>query len=448
MVNCDRDPVKLLRTIIAALLVIVSPLFYAAAFADGLSADEKRIARHVDKNSGNALKLLERVVNINSGTMNSDGVREVGRVFATEFQRLGFTTRWVPGDTFERAGHLVAERGAQGPHILLIGHLDTVFEPDSPLQTFDRLTKDSARGPGIIDMKGGNVIVVYALAALKSVGALDDMTITVVMTGDEERPGRPIVEARAALREAAKRADIAIAFENGDNNPETAVIARRGSTQWRLVVRGRPAHSMNLFKEGYGAGAIYEAARILNTFYERMAGEPNLTFNPGVILGGTFVDFDTLRARGSTFGKNNVIAEHTVVTGDLRTLSREQLERAKANMREIVADRPPHAHGTISFDDGYPPMAPSEGNARLLTILDRASRDLDLGPVVATDPGSAGAADIAFAAEYVDMAIDGLGLVGSGDHTEMETADLSMFPVQTKRAAVLLYRLSHSHNDN
>jgi len=439
------SPVGFIWVIVAVLLVTSCPP-RGSAFADELSPDEQRLARHVDKHNGDALKLLEQVVNINSGTMNSSGVREVGQVFAAELQRIGFKTRWAPGDTFERAGHLIAERAGTGPHILLIGHLDTVFEPDSPLQKFERLTNDSARGPGAIDMKGGNVIVLYALAALKSIGALDAMSITVVMTGDEERPGRPISEARAELRKAAQEADVAIAFENGDNILETAVIARRGSTQWRLTVKGRPAHSMNLFKEGYGAGAIYEAARILSTFYDRMAGEENLTFNPGVILGGTFVDFDTLRARGNAFGKNNVIAENAVVTGDLRTLTHEQLNRAKGIMREVVEDHPPHAGGTITFDDSYPPMAPSDGNKRLLSVLDQASRDLGLGAVVATEPGRAGAADIAFAAEYVDMAIDGLGLVGSGDHTEMETADLTTLPIQTKRAAILLYRLSRAKN--
>jgi glutamate carboxypeptidase len=129
-------------------------------------------------------------VNINSGTMNFAGVRRVGDAFRAELDALGFTTRWVDGAGFNRAGHLVAERTGRGPRLLLIGHLDTVFEPRSPFQKFERLSDTTARGPGIIDMKGGNVIIVEALRALKTAGALDRLSITVVMHGDEEDAGR------------------------------------------------------------------------------------------------------------------------------------------------------------------------------------------------------------------------------------------------------------------
>jgi glutamate carboxypeptidase len=173
-----------------------------------------------------------------------------------------------------------------------------------------------------------------------------------------------------------------------------------------------------------------------------MAGEPYLTFNPGVLLGGTAVDFDPEQDRGNAFGKTNVVADQAVVSGDLRTLSPEQLERAKATMRSVIADSLPHTHAELSFEDGYPPMAPTEGNRRLLAMYDRASQDLGLGAVTATDPAKAGAADISFVAALVPMAIDGLGLKGHDDHTPQETADLTTLAMQIKRAAVLLYRLS------
>lgn len=423
----------------AALSVTAGPLIAAPPL---ISPVESQIVAHVDAHNDEALALLERVVNINSGTMNSEGVREVGRVFAAELEALGFKTHWEDGAAFERAGHLVARRKGKGPHILLIGHLDTVFEPDSPFQTYERVADDRAHAPGAIDMKGGDVIIVYALRALEAAGAIDALDLTVVMTGDEERPGRPISAARAVLVDAAKDADIALAFENGDNDPETGITARRGSTRWRLTIEGQPSHSMNLFKEDTGAGAIYEAARILDRFHEDLAGEEYLTFNPGLILGGTDVELDTMQARGTAFGKSNIIAKDAVVAGDLRALSIEQLERAKRRMRDIVTDNHPHTRARIVFDDGYPPMTPSDGNRRLLAVLDRTSRDLGFGAMRETDPGRAGAADVAFAAPHVDMAIDGLGLVGSGDHTDAETADLAAMHMQTKRAAVLMYRLS------
>src|SRR5688500_4831178 len=136
----------------------------AASFAvvqSSLTPPERAMASFIDANQAEAVALLERAVNINSGTQNLEGVRKVGALFRAEFDALGFTTTWVNQDEVSRAGHLVAERkGSGGPKVLLIGHLDTVFEPDSPFQKFERLDGNTARGPGIIDMKGGNVIIV------------------------------------------------------------------------------------------------------------------------------------------------------------------------------------------------------------------------------------------------------------------------------------------------
>ena len=100
-----------------------------------------------------------------------------------------------------RGGHLVAtRRGTKGKHLLLIGHLDTVFEEDSPFQTWTLVDDSIAKGPGASDMKGGNVVIWSALEAMHSIGALDDVSITIVMTGDEEAPGEPLEEARRAGR--------------------------------------------------------------------------------------------------------------------------------------------------------------------------------------------------------------------------------------------------------
>jgi glutamate carboxypeptidase len=293
-------------------------------------------------------------------------------------------------------------------------------------------------------MKGGDVIIIQALKALKDAGALDQMHVTVVMTGDEESVGEPMEVSRRALREAATAADVALGFEDGAADPKQAVIARRGFTGWTLRVTGKAAHSSQVFTENVGAGAIYEAARILNGFYERLSKEPLLSFNPGAILGGTSVEFDAEQSRGTAFGKTNVVAEQAVVSGDLRTISHEQREMARTTMREVAATHLPHTSAELTFEDSYPPMPPSDGNKRLLAMYDQASRDIGTGPVTATDPRAAGAADIAFAADLVTMAIDGIGLMGHDDHTPRETADLTTLPSQAKRAAVLLHRLARS----
>lgn len=428
------------------LLLLIFPLCLPAldlAAQPALSREEAAIVEAVDARAEAAIALLQRLVDVNSGTMNFEGVREVGRLLRAELDGLGFQTEWVDGSPFDRAGHLVARRDGAGPHLLLIGHLDTVFEPDSPFQRFER-SGDRADGPGVVDMKGGDVVIVEALRALREVGALDELAITVVMTGDEERSGSPLERSKAALIEAAGAADVAIAFENGDSDPTTAVVARRGATGWRVDVTGTPAHSSQLFQPEVGAGAIYEAARILHRFHERLGGEPLLTFNPGVMLAGTDVAYEEFDAAGTAFGKSNVVAEHAVIAGDLRTISLEQLESARAIMGFIVRQSLPGTSAEIRFDEGYPPMEPSEGNRRLLAMFDRVSRDLGFGPVAPVNPRNAGAADVAFTTGLVDMAIDGLGPGGGNDHTVDEWIDLPTLALQTKRAAVLMLRLARA----
>ncbi len=416
-----------------------------AGLRDGLTETERRIAGAVAGRSAEAIEFLEQIVNINSGTMNPAGVREVGQAFERELEGLGFETRWIEMPaSVNRAGHLFAERdGGSGKRILLIGHLDTVYEEDSPFQIFEMLEDEQARGPGVADMKGGKVVILYALKALADAEALDDARIIGALLGDEEATGDPLSISRADLYGAARRSDASLGFEGGVGGLNSATVARRGFTGWTLDVTATRGHSSVIFSEKYGAGAIFEAARILNRFYEDLRGERYLTFGAGVILGGTSVTYDAEHDRGDAFGKTNVIPQTVTVAGDLRTLSFAQLDSAKTRMRDIVDESLPGASAKIRFRDSYPPMAPTEGNHALLKMLDEVSRDLGFGPIEAVDPGRRGAADISFAAQYTD-ALGGLGVMGSGSHTPKETVDLASISVMTKRAALLVHRLIRS----
>lgn len=410
-----------------------------------LSKVEKKIAGYIDANNVLALKLWEEVVNINSGTMNFEGVYKVGQIFKARFDALDFTTRWVDGKPFHRAGHLIAEHKGKekGKTILLIGHLDTVFELSSPFQHYKLINDSTAHGPGVGDMKGGDVIIVQTLQALKQAGVLNDMNIIVVMSGDEELSGDPLSLARYDLIEAAKRADIAIGFEDGDGRFENANISRRSSSDWELKVTGVPSHSSQIFTEKIGAGAIYEASRILNGFYGALSTEKDLTFNPGVILGGTSVEHDVDMNGGKAFGKSNVVAKDVIVTGDIRAISPEQLKKAQEVMIDVVAKHLPQTGAEIKFSEGYPPLAPTAGNYQLLKYFDQVSKDLGYGNVQAVNPRDAGAADISFTSGYVDMAMDGIGPRSAGGHTVNETADPRTLSMEAKRAAILLYRLTY-----
>jgi glutamate carboxypeptidase len=407
------------------------------------SKNEKKILSAVDKRNPAAIELLKKVVNINSGTMNFEGVRKVGSVFMEQLKAIGFETRWASGDSFNRAGHLVAvHKGTKGPKLLLIGHLDTVFEKDSPFQSYTMLNDSIIHGPGVADMKGGDVIMIVALQALHDSGALKDMNIEIVMTGDEELSGEPLALSKLEIIEAAKRADIAICYEDGDGLATTALTSRRGAADWILTVKGTAAHSSQIFTPTIGVGAIYNASRILNEFYIQLSKEENLTINPGVILGGNKISYDAATNTGTAFGKDNIVSQDVYIKGDLRAVSVAQLEKAHQIMTDIVAKSYPGTTASIDFGDGgYPPMSLTEGNKKLLGYFNQVSVDLGFGTQTATHPRKAGAADISFASTHVDMALDGIGLPGADGHTIKETANLNYLPIEAKRSAVLLYRL-------
>ncbi|APG59926.1 M20/M25/M40 family metallo-hydrolase [Christiangramia salexigens] len=409
--------------------------------AQNLDRTEKKIIRTVEKNNDDALKFLEKVVNINSGTLNLKGVEKTGMVFKAAFDDIGMDTRWINmPEEMNRAGHLFAStNGNKGKKLLLIGHLDTVFEEDSPFQSFKKINDSIAHAPGGNDMKGGNVIILYALKALHDNGLLKDAQIIAAFTGDEESTGKPLSVSRKDLIEAAQKSDIALGFETSTGF-NYATIARRGSSGWKLETSGKRAHSSGIFSENTGAGAIFEMSRILNEFYNEVKGEEFLTFNPGVLLGGTFIDYDDKKSKGTAFGKTNVVSQTAMVEGGLRFISEEQKENARNKMREIVKENLPHTSAEISFTDSYPAMGPTEGNKQLLSKLNKVSLDLGQGEVIAYDPAKRGAADISFIAEYVD-GLDGLGTMGSGAHTPEETVNLNTFADLTKRTAILIYRL-------
>jgi glutamate carboxypeptidase len=412
--------------------------------SSGLNADEQQMMAWIDANTEAAIDLLEETVNISSGTMNHKGVRAVGAVMGRELEALGLSTEWIDmPEEMQRAGHLFGHRYSDGKkRILMIGHLDTVFEADDGFQSYSR-DGDTAFGPGVEDMKSGNAVIVYALKALKEIGVLDDISVTVAYIGDEENAGSPLSVSKHDLIEAGKWADISLGFEGGISydGQDWATISRRSTSNWYLEVTGKQAHSSKIFNESTGHGAIFEAARILNEFDQKVRGEEYLTFNAGTIQGGTDVEYDIENNRGTTFGKTNVVPNRVIVHGDIRTISQAQLERTREAMREVVANHLPLTDAHIEFEDRYPPMEPTEGNKRLHSILSRANEDLGRGPMPIVDPSRRGAADISFVAPYSD-ALAGLGAVGDGGHTPNESLDLTSMPVAIKQTALLLYRLA------
>jgi glutamate carboxypeptidase len=422
---------KYRKVAVAFVFVILSSSF---SYAQKISPDEQKLVDYIDAHTGEAIALLEKTVNIESPTENLTGVRQVGAVFKAEFELLGFTARWInmPAE-MKRAGHLLAEKkGTKGKRVLLLGHLDTVLSGEKFRRQGNR-----AFGTGSSDMKAGDVVLYFALKALHATGALKAANVIVLLTGDEEDSGDPVEVSRGDMIAAAKRSDLVLSFENGGSN--IATVARRGASDWTLEVTARTGHSGQIFKPSMGSGAIFEAARILDQFYETLRGEQYLTFNPSVIAGGTEVEVKEQNL--TTHGKTNVVPAKVIVRGDLRFIREEQKEAARAKMRDIVAKSLPGASAKITFLDGIPAMSPNEGNYKLLKELDAVSQDLGFEKIEALDPGERGAGDVAYVTHLIP-GLDGLGATGGGAHARGEFADLDTLPRQIKRAAVLIYRLT------
>jgi glutamate carboxypeptidase len=414
-----------------------------AAATPTLSPAERRMADAVDAGYERSVALLQRLVDQNSGTMNLDGVARVGAMMAQELRALGFVTTWKPMRDTGRAGHLIAVHAGRAGHkrLLLIGHLDTVFEADSPFQRFVR-RGDAASGPGAGDDKGGMVVMLAALQAMRAAGTLRGATIEVVLTGDEEDAGEPVARARADLIAAGRRADVALDFEGLaiEDGRDMGSIARRSVNDWTLTVTGRSGHSSRIFDATFGDGAANELARILAAFRTRLP-EPDLTFNAGLLAAGASAAIDAAGSRAVAQGKSNIIPAQAVASGDFRTSSDAQTRRVRDAMTAIVAAHAPGTDATIAFKSGYPAMAPSAGNRALLDRLNAVNRDLGLPAMPPLDPLKRGAGDISFVAADVPGLV-GLGTASRGDHTPDEVVDLTTIRRQAKRAALLMSRIA------
>ncbi len=410
-------------------------LLLNVAGAATLTPDEQRIVASIDAHRADYARDLQEAIGVDSATENLAGVRQMAEVFGSQLTELGFESRFVelPAST-GRSGHLVAEhKGTKGKRILLLGHLDTVYPGGNY-----RREGDTAYGSGVGDMKGGDLVMIHALRALHDAGLLADAQIIVVMTGDEEAPGAPIEVVRRDMFEAARRSDLVLSFESAIGR--TGTVARRGMVGWVLETQGTTAHSSGIFSTAVGAGSVFEMSRILSGFYAELRKLDGVTLNPAMVAGGA--DGELTRTGGRVAGKINIIPQRTLVRGDLRFVSMEQLAEAQSLMQAVVANGPlPRTSAVLKFDEASPAMPPLPGNYALLAQLDQASRDLGFGEITAFDPRGRGAGDISYISPPLP-GLDGLGLGGKGEHTLNESTDLTTAPELIKRTAVLLHRLT------
>lgn len=178
---------------------------------------------------------------------------------------------------------------------------------------------------------------------------------------------------------------------------------------------------------------------------EQMSAEKSLSFSPGLILAGSSINYKKNYFGGEAYGKDNIIAKTAMATGDLRFITPQQEINAKKKIAKIVNQHLPTTTAVVNFQEGIPSMPPTASNIELLKKYSEASISLGYGSIIALDPALRGAADISHVASITQANLDGLGPVGTGAHSEKETLDIKSLPIQTQKAAILMYRLANDH---
>ncbi|MFI5255584.1 MAG: M20 family metallopeptidase, partial [Candidatus Limnocylindrales bacterium] len=345
------------------------------------------------------LEDLATLVNIDCGSYTKAGVDQVGRWTARFLERLGASVEIRPderlGDTVVATLH--GRKGA--PRALLIGHLDTVFDPGTARQRPFRVSSGRAYGPGVTDMKSGLLGGLYALIALRAASDDDDVWLPfeelVFIANPDEEIGSPV--STPAIRAAALEADVAFVLECARANGDI-VSSRKGSLDLRLTVTGRAAHAG--VEPEKGTSAVLEAAHQTIALHALNGRWPGVTCNVGVVRGGT---------------RPNVVAEEAVLEVDLRSPTRADLEAAEAAIRAICA-APTVAGVSTKVDEAgrHWPMEKLAASGRLVDHATSLARRLGFE---LHDAATGGASDANTTAGLGVATLDGLGPVGGLDHS-------------------------------
>jgi len=409
-------------------------LFAAESVEPALDTAEQTLVQWLDTQEDAMLALLEQITNINTGSLNKSGIDTIANLFSTELRQLGFSVSTLPGEIIsmpscpgneyvvDLADHLLASKPGSGSKLLLMGHLDTVFPLESPFQSFTR-DGDTMYGPGVSDMKGGLVIMLYALKALAAAGELDAKSLSILLNSDEEMGS---LSSRKYVEEQAKLHDYGLVYEPSGGNNLTRT--RKGLGQARFVVRGVASHAGGAHERG--RSAIKELAYKIVEIEKLTDYESGVTVNVGVISGG--------EAR-------NTIAPCAEGLIDLRYPEPQQGLEAIARFESIFASvlSYPVDSGeltTESWTDLHrPPKVPTEQSDFLL------EKTISIGRLLGQEIGvtdSGGGTDGSLSQAVGLPTLDDLGSDGSGDHSDREQARVSSLVERAKLSAILIRRLS------
>lgn len=364
------------------------------------------------------LTLLEKLVNIDSGSTNKEGIDKIGKELSKIYEDLGFLV-----ETIHETNHgnhlLIKHKKANDPKIIVVAHMDTVFKKGTAKERPFAIKDGIAFGPGVIDMKGSHVALIYALKALVHNNRNGYENVQIVLNSDEEI-GSPT--SRALIEKYATGKDYALIMEPARKDG-SLVTARRGGGRYSLYVQGKGAHSG--IEPQNGISAIAELAHKIIQLHALTNHDEGISVSVGLIEGGESV---------------NTIAPSAVGHVDVRISKMEQADWLDKRIKEICSK--PDIPGTsITLEGGInrPPMVKNEQTVALLNIIQALGTELG---ITITDVATGGGSDASFTSAEGVPTIDGLGPVGGNAHSDEEYLEVASLVERTNLLAELIAKLS------
>jgi glutamate carboxypeptidase len=384
--------------------------------------DLAALRRIVDARHPRFLAELETLVNVDCGSYTFEGVNRVADFVVGSLAELGAKVQRIPHEPTDgtQLGDLVIGRfEGEGPRVLLIGHMDTVFDPGTAAERPYRTEGDIAHGPGVTDMKAGLLAGLHAIAALHEAGVRP--SITFVANPDEEIGS---TFSGPFIRQLAPEHDVALVLECARANGDI-VSARKGIADYHMSITGRAAHAG--VEPEKGRSAILEAAHQVIALHALNGRWPTVTVNAGVIHGGT---------------RPNVVAERCELQVDIRASSADTFDAAAAEVERLAAN-PNVADVRIDLQRvaGHPPMEKTDASTRLVDLAASIAGELGFG---LTDASTGGASDANTTSALGVPTLDGLGPVGGDDHSVDEWLDLGSIVPRTTLLAGLISRIDRA----
>lgn len=323
----------------------------------------KDISNKVDARSKATISLLEKMVSIDSGKDNPEGIKQVANIVGDKLSTIGFDVKYL--DEPGICTHVWAHKAGTGKKkVMVIGHIDTVFEKGTAAVRPFTIKEGKAYGPGVLDMKSGVVIALSALEALNEC-KWDEKDITVLFCGDEE-PGHPYTNVPELYKKEAAGKDAVFNMETGSDEG-AVVVGRKGVFYPELEIKGKATHAGKDPQKG--ASAILELAHKIVDIHALTDYESGITYNVGVIKGGTV---------------SNAVAGQASAKIDVRITTFEQSKKALDDLREVAEKT--YVPGTTSIVSNdkvrFMPMEKTEAGMKLFEIVREQGIKLGIEPEI------------------------------------------------------------------